>query len=109
MTEHPNTEHPNTETLGRSNLFCGNVAMVVTAGGAHVRQAEIRLPLFSGPPAVTATVFSPQSPGEAFVIYNVEVNRLGEQTQIVFSATNVETGVESSLNYWCSYVVVGPA
>jgi hypothetical protein len=103
------TEHHNTETLGRTHLFYGNVAMVVPAGGGQVRQAEIRLPLFSGPPAVTATVFSPQSPGEAFVIYNIEVNQLGQQTQIVFSATNVETGVPSNLNYWCSYVVVGPA
>jgi len=59
-----------------------------SCGRRHVHQAEILVPLFSGRPAVTAAVFSPQSPGEAFVMYNVEVNQFGQLTRIVFSSTS---------------------
>ncbi len=103
------TEHQYTETIGNSRLFYGTVAMAIPAGGGHVRQVEITLPPFSALPATTATVQSPQSYGEAFVIYNITVVQDPTQTVIKFSATNVETGVASVLPYVCSYVVAGPA
>lgn len=81
--------------------------MIIPAGGAHVRQAEIQLPGFTQPPAITATVFSPQSPGTAFVIYNITVVHNPQQTLIKFSATNVQSGVPSDLPFWCSYIVNG--
>ncbi len=103
------TEHKYTESTGSTRLFYGTVAMAIPVGGKHVRQVEITLPSFSAPPATTATVQSPQSPGEAFVIYNITVVQDSTQTVIKFSATNVEPGVPSDLPYLCSYVVVGPA
>jgi hypothetical protein len=101
-------EQHGTEAFGGSRIFCGNVIMAVPAGEAHLRQAEIALPAFSSAPAITTTVFSPQSDGEAFAIYNIDVVREAEQTVIKFWATNVQTGVPSDLQYWCSYMVVGP-
>jgi hypothetical protein len=103
------TEHQYSETIGSTRLFYGTVAMAIPAGGNHVRQVEITLPPFSAAPAITATVQSPQSPGEAFVIYNITLVQDPTQTIIKFSATNVETGVPSDLPYLCSYVVVGQA
>jgi hypothetical protein len=84
--------------------------MAIPDKSPHVRQVEIVLPSFSAPPAVTATVQSPESPGEAFVIYNITVVQDDpNQTVIKFSATNVQTAVPSDLGYLCSYVVVGLA
>jgi hypothetical protein len=103
------TEHQYSETIGRTRLIYGTVAMAIPAGGNHVRQIEITLPPFSALPAITATVQSPQSDGEAFVIFNIAVVQDPTQTIIKFSAANVETGVASVLPYLCSYVVVGPA
>lgn len=101
------TENQYTESIGRTRLYYGTVPMAIPAGGNHVRQVEITLPPFSAPPATTATVQSPESPGEAFVIYNITVQQDPAQTVIKFSATNVESGAPSDLPYWCSYVVVG--
>ena len=92
-----------------TRLFYGTVAMGIPAGGNWVRQVEITLRPFSAPPAITATVQSPKSPGEAFVIYNITVVQDPAQTVIKLSATNVECRVPSDLPYLCSYVVVGLA
>jgi len=93
--------------LTAAQVYDGNAAMIVPAGGAHVRQVEVRLPLFSAAPAVACSVFSPQSLCTAFVIYDSHARPPGAQTQIVFSATNVESGVTSDLPFWCSYIVAG--
>ncbi|HEX3462514.1 MAG TPA: hypothetical protein VHS78_00490 [Candidatus Elarobacter sp.] len=87
----------------------GNVLMAIPQGGAHVREVEIRVPAFSGPPAITATVFSPHSPGPAFAVYNIQAQPLEGQTQIVIAATNVEKGVPQPYDYYCSYVIIGPS
>ena len=83
--------------------------MAIPSGGKFMRQITIWLPAFSAPPAITATVQSPQSNGEAFKLYNITVNQYPTKTEIEFSATNMEPRVDSDLPYLCSYVVVGLA
>ena len=83
--------------------------MVIPLGGAHVRQVEFRLPRFRKKPVVTATVYSNQSPGPAFAIWDITINDLGAETQIVISAANVQTGVPVEYTYFCSILVVGEA
>jgi hypothetical protein len=104
------SETQRVEAIGQARLYTGYAKMVVPAGGAHVRQVEIRLPLFSSVPAITCTVFStPDSgnPGVAFAIWDISVQALGAQTQIVVSATNVQTGMPVDYDFWCSYFVLG--
>ena len=101
-------EQSRIEELGPMRIAYGNALMVIPEGGAHVREVEIRVPLFSGPPAVTATVFSPESPGTAFAIFDIKAQPLEGQTQIVVAAANVDIGKPVTYEYWCSYVIVGP-
>jgi hypothetical protein len=102
-------EHHSVQELGGGvAMFSGNVPMIIPSGGDHVRQAEIRVPRLTGnPPVVTATVFSNESPGTVFGVYHISVNPLGEATQIVISATNVEAKVGVPYLFWCNYIVIG--
>ena len=88
-------------------ICTGYVEMVIPAGGSHVRQVEVRLPIFIGTPVVTANVTSPDSNGSMFSLWNVKINHLAGQTQIMFSAANVQIGVPSNFTYFVSYVVTG--
>ena len=102
-------EHHSVQELGGGTaIFSGNAPMIVPAGGGHVRQVEIRLPLLHGnPPVVTATVFSNESPGTVFGVYHISVNALGSATQVVISAANVQAGVAVPYHFWCNYVIIG--
>jgi hypothetical protein len=87
--------------------------MLIPQGGAHVRAAEIRIPAhFSGQPAVTATVRAitdPAAAGSVFGIFNIKVNRLGTETQVVIQATNVHSGQAVQGDFVCDYVIIGNA
>jgi hypothetical protein len=102
-------EHHSVQQLGEGTaIFSGNAPMVIPAGGGHVRQAEIRVPLLAGsPPVVTATVFSNESPGTVFGVYHISVHPLGSATQIVISAANVKEGVAVPYIFWCNYIIIG--
>jgi hypothetical protein len=90
------------------NLICSSSALMnKTPGAPHVRQVEFRFPLFQQRPVVTTTVYSPQSPGAAFVVWDVKVNTIGDETQIVVSATNAQTGVGVPFDYYCDIVAIG--
>jgi hypothetical protein len=78
-----------------------------------VRAAEIRIPAkFAGQPTVTATVRATTDPagaGTVFGIFSIKVNRLGDQTQVVIQATNVQKAVPVQGDFVCDYVVIGKA
>lgn len=78
-------------------------------GGPIQRSTDLRLPLFVGQPDVTATVFSDESVGIAFAIFQIQVNPFEDiaQTQIVIAAQNVNPENVVEYTYWCSYVVIG--
>lgn len=93
--------------IGDTLICSGTVPMIVPQGGAHVRQVEIRLPKFSPKPTVTATIYSTESPGNVFGIFSIKINDIGNQTQIVITATNVEKGFAVPFAYFCNYIVMG--
>jgi hypothetical protein len=105
-------ETPSTVLRISDALICSGIArMAIPEGGAHVRAAEIRIPAhFAGRPAVTATVHAVTGPGgvgTVFGVFNIKVNRLGDQTQVVIQATNVQKGLAVEGEFACDYVVVG--
>jgi len=98
----------NPDILIKDMCICtGTVEMVIPAGGNHARQAEIRLRKFIGKPSVTASIASPDSNGTMFSLWSNQINDLSGQTQIVFSAANVQIGLPSDFKYYLSYVVTG--
>ena len=105
----PDPLPPQVLSIGNTLLVYGRQPMIVPQGGWHVRQAEIRIPaVFNGTPTVTATVYSPSSPGTMFSIYNIQMNDFGSQTQVVFSAANIQIGSVSPLkDFLVNYVVTG--
>jgi hypothetical protein len=100
---------PSILRVGDTLICSGTVPMIIPQGGAHVRQAEIRLPKFAQPPTVTATLHSTDSPGNVFGIFNIKINDLGNQTQVAITATNVQTGVAIPSTYLCNFIVIGKA
>jgi hypothetical protein len=104
----PSDITPQVVSLGNNLLVYGRAVMIIPQGGKHVRQVAVYIPAtFNGTPSVTATVYSPESPGTMFSLYNVKVNDLGYQTQVAFSAANVQIGVPSDYTFICNYVVTG--
>src|SRR5437868_3490145 len=60
---------PQVMAIGSNLVVYGRAQMAIPSGGKHVRQAAVYLPaLFNGTPSVTATVYSPQSPGTMFTL-----------------------------------------
>jgi len=99
---------PQVISIGSNLVVYGRAQMIIPQGGKHVRQVAVYIPaLFNGTPSVTATVYSPQSPGTMFSLYNIQVNELGGQTQVAFSAANVQVGTPSDYTFVCDYVVSG--
>jgi hypothetical protein len=103
---------PNTMLRIEGALVCAGVErMLIPQGGAHVRAAEIRIPgHFAGQPAVMATVHAVTGPGvvgTVFGVFSIKVNRLGEQTQVVIQATNVQKGLAVEGDFACDYLVIG--
>ena len=99
---------PQVVSIGNNLLVYGRALMIIPQGGKHVRQVAVYIPAtFNGTPSVTATVYSPESPGTMFSLYNVKVNDLGYQTQVAFSAANVQIGLPSDYTFICNYVVTG--
>src|SRR6516165_2843571 len=99
---------PQVISIGSNLVVYGRAQMIIPQGGKHVRQVAVYIPaLFNGTPSVTATVYSPQSPGTMFSLYNIQVNDLGGQTQVAFSAANVQIGTPSDYSFVCDYVVNG--
>ena len=99
---------PHVVSIGNNLLVYGRALMIIPQGGKHVRQVAVFIPAtFNGTPSVTATVYSPESPGTMFSLYNVKVNDLGYQTQVAFSAANIQIGVPSDYRFICNYVVTG--
>lgn len=88
-------------------ICAGTVKMVIPEGGAHVRQADVRLRKFISTPTVTASISSMDSNGTMFSLWSNQINDLGSETQIMFTAANVEIGKPSSFTYFVSYVVIG--
>ncbi|WP_370949304.1 hypothetical protein AB5J62_17645 [Amycolatopsis sp. cg5] len=103
---------PSIQRLGDTFVCSGIEPTFVPAGGAHVRQAFIKLPVrFVGRPVVTALVHprdAPASAGAAFVIFNITVTPIGETgTQIKISATNNAVGVPVDGLFECDYIITG--
>jgi hypothetical protein len=99
---------PHVVSIGNNLLVYGRALMIIPQGGKHVRQVAVYIPAtFNGTPSVNATVYSPESPGTMFSLYNVKVNDLGYQTQVAFSAANIQIGVPSDYTFICNYVVTG--
>jgi hypothetical protein len=99
----------NVVQVGNVCIYSGTQMMVTGAGGPIQRSTEVWLPLFVGQPDVTATVFSEESVGIAFAIFQIQVNRFEDisQTQIAIAAQNVNPENVVDYTYWCSYVVIG--
>ncbi len=93
--------------IGDTLICSGTVPMIIPQGGAHVRQVDIRLPKYSPKPTVTATTYSTESPGNVFGIFSIKINDLGNQTQVVITATNVEKAFAVPYPYFCNYIVIG--
>lgn len=100
-----------TAHLSDGSMICVAYAkMDVPSGGAHTRSVAIWTPAFdlsACDPVVTATVYAPQSAGTTFAVYNINVNPIGELTQIAVSAQNIQLGVESSLDFYCNVIACG--
>jgi hypothetical protein len=104
----PSDIPPRVVSIGNNLLVYGRALMIIPQGGKHVRQVAVYIPAtFNGTPSVTATVYSPESPGTMFSLYNVKINDLGYQTQVAFSAANVQIGLPSDYTFICNYVVTG--
>lgn len=105
---------PHVLRVGDFFICSGIEPTFIPAGGAHVRQVFIRLPVqFVGRPTVTALVHPRENPaaaGVAFPIFNITVTLLGSTgTQIKISATNNAVGQQVDGLFECDYVVIGKA
>jgi hypothetical protein len=92
-------------------IAAGVERMIVPQGGAHVRVAEIRIPAsFRGRPAVIATAHAVSGPGvvgTVFGVFNIKVNDLDGETQVVVQATNTQAGVAVDGDFALDYTVIG--
>ncbi|MGH3615612.1 MAG: hypothetical protein ACRDRK_24050 [Pseudonocardia sp.] len=105
---------PNVLRVGDSFICSGIEPTFIPAGGEHVRQVFIRLPVqFVGRPAVIPIIHpreAPASAGAAFPIFNITVTLLGTTgTQIKISATNNAIGQKVGGLFECDYIVIGKA
>lgn len=92
---------------GNTVIISGRAKMAIPSGGAHVRAVEVFLPeRFKGRPTIVATLQSPDSTGNCFVIWNIGCNDLGGQTQIVIHASSME-GRANDFEFWCDYMIMG--
>ena len=93
--------------LGNYLICAETLPMFIPAGGAHVRQVFFYLPKLQPDLTIVATVYSNQSPGNAFAIWDITIAQSANQTEIKVSATNVEKGFAVPFDYFCGIVVVG--
>ena len=100
-----------------------------TDGVSHVRGTEIRLPIqFASRPSVSTTVYSSDitfpmpasfanpaedeefksqfSVGPVMVIWSVEIQTLGTETQIMIYAVNPDQS-PVPYTYFCDYIIIG--
>ena len=102
-------DRPKCVLLSPKRLLCsGTARMSCDPSSSHIRSVEIRASIASTPrPSVVATSFTDEGPGNPFAVYRVQVNDLGDETQVAISAANVEIGVEVPYEYFCSYTIIG--
>jgi len=98
-------------------IISGTELLNIPAGGAHVRQTDVRLPFFEGTPTISIGVHALDEPSlaarlfgqhrETFVVYDVTFHE--EQTYLgcKISATNIWNGVKSQRKYFCNYITQG--
>jgi hypothetical protein len=92
-------------------IAAGTERMAIPVGGNHVRAVQIRVPVtFIGSPSVTATVHAVSgaaAAGTTFGVFNIKVNDLGTETQVVIQATNVQAGKGTPDDFDCEYMIIG--
>jgi hypothetical protein len=108
-----NVSGPNIVRIDGMILCSGIARTFIPAGGPHVRQVFVDLPVqFNGRPTVTAVVHPREDPaagGVAFVIYNITVVPTAAGTHIKVSATNNAVGQPVGGLFEIDYIVIGKA
>jgi hypothetical protein len=96
------------------SVICSGIArMGIPVGGAHVRAAEVRVPLiFKRKPAVIATAHAVSGPGvvgAVFGVFSIKVNPINSnsETQVVVQTTNVHAGEPIDGDFDLDYVIIG--
>ena len=91
------------------SLICwGIVELFIPEGGAHARQGYLYLPKFAETPSVTTTIYSDESSGQMFSVWNLTFDDGDPSTTLCkVSAANVEIGVPSQLKYLCHFHAIG--
>ncbi|MBI5364492.1 MAG: hypothetical protein HZA53_15045 [Planctomycetes bacterium] len=119
----PQIRHRHKDRYGRRVLVCtGTAVMVDTAvkdpdcgeyNESNSRGVAIYTPAYileAGPEKlglrISATLSSPGSVGEAFAIYQIDINPMEDQTQFAIWATKIG-GDGSKLRWLCSYTITG--
>lgn len=89
-----------------SRMLWGTATMGVPEGGKHVRQVSLFLPPLSKPHVMTTTLYSSDSTGAGFVIFNIKKVYEADYTQIAITAQNMDKGEQQDWEYLLDFIVI---
>jgi hypothetical protein len=99
------------------SIMVTGIGKMAPQAGNHTRGISFFTEPFAGHdgvpndrPIINVTIYSPgevPNVGTVFGVYKINVNLIGDLTQIAVWAQNVETGVPSDLDFYCSFTAIG--
>lgn len=89
-----------------SQMLWGTARMIVPEGGKHVRQVSVFLPPLSKRHVMTTTLYSEESNGAGFVIFNIKKIYEKDYTQIAITAQNMDKGEPQDWEYLLDFIVI---
>jgi hypothetical protein len=93
--------------IGKMCICSGTIFMDIDDGTAVRQVIKTGIHPFKSTPVVTATIFSPESQGTMFCIFDITTVLTAGATEIKVTAANTDTGTPSKYKYFCSYTIIG--
>ena len=102
-----NIENPMVKLEKGVYMFSGRQAMVIPTDSA-LRSVNIAVnALFKQNPVVNLTIWSPDTPGNMFTVYNLKFNYDQTKTYVGVETGNVTIGQHVPYLYYCDYIIIG--
>ncbi len=100
------SDHSTTQLPDGTRMYWGTATMGIPEGGKHVRQVSVFLPPMSRRNAVTTTLYSTESVGQGFVVFNMKKVYEKDFTQFAISAQNMDKGEPQDWEYLLDFMVI---
>jgi hypothetical protein len=100
-------DYSKTWSCGDFTAYAGTVLMSPGADdSSRVVEFEIDA-IFDNPPTSSLTIYSRDSPGPMFAIYNLTIVADGGLTVFKVEAENVQIGSKVKYDYFCDFIIIG--